>query len=94
MKLEDFQTPIADEIWDRYSEDGDDFSFTMYLSHQAVEKKLALAVAVLKQSRMEHYSCEDDWYSCPNAKGHGKCDCGAEEHNKIINDALAQIEKP
>jgi len=48
MKLEDFQTPIADEIWDRYSEDGDDFSFTMYLSHQAVEKKLALAVAALE----------------------------------------------
>jgi hypothetical protein len=51
MKLEDFQTPIADEIWDRYSEDGDDFSFTMYLSHQAVEKKLALAVAALKSAR-------------------------------------------
>jgi len=49
MKLEDFQTPIADAIWDRYSEDGDDFSYDMYLSHQAVEKKLALAVAALKE---------------------------------------------
>ena len=56
-------------------------------------KTHADAVAALKQSRMEHYSCEDDWYSCPDAKGHGKCDCGAEEHNKIINDALAKIEE-
>jgi HEPN domain-containing protein len=52
MKLSDMPTPIADEIWDRYSEDGDDFSFTMYLSHQAVEKKLALAVAALKDIRV------------------------------------------
>jgi hypothetical protein len=48
MKLEDFQTPIADEIWDRHSEDGDDFSYEMYLSHRVVEKKLGLAVAALE----------------------------------------------
>jgi len=52
MKLEDFQTPIADEIWERHSEEGDDFSYDMYLSHQVVEKKLALAVAALKDIRV------------------------------------------
>jgi hypothetical protein len=45
MKLEDIPTPIADGIWNKYSEEGDDFSYDMYLSHQAVEKKLALVLA-------------------------------------------------
>jgi len=52
MKLEDMPTPIADGIWNKYSEEGDDFSYDMYLSHQVVEKKLALAVAALKDIRV------------------------------------------
>jgi hypothetical protein len=61
MKLEDFQTPIADAIWERHSEDGDDFSYDMYLSHQAVEKKLALVLAenARLKAAMDKYS-EDE----------------------------------
>jgi len=64
MKLEDFQTPIADAIWDRHSEDGDDFSYDMYLSHRAVEKKLALAVAALRKIEIN----DDCYESAPIAK--------------------------
>ena len=77
MKLEDFKTPIADEIWDRHSEDGDDFSYDMYLSHRAVEKKLALAVAALKDIR----TADDD------------CVCDSEySANTVAIETLAQIE--
>jgi hypothetical protein len=88
--MKDIPTPISDAA------ESDDYYCSGMVDvdvSRDLEKKLGLAVAALKQSRMEHYSCEDDWYSCPNVKGHGKCDCGAEEHNKIINDALAQIEE-
>ena len=90
MKMEDMPTPETDALDFRAK---DPSKAELANLCRSLEKKLALAVAALKQSRMEHYSCEDDWYSCPDAKGHGKCDCGAEEHNKIINDALAQIEE-
>ena len=92
--MKDIPTPEHDALFGKCNEKSllDELCMVYELA-QSLEKRLAIAVAALKQSRIEHYACEDDWYSCPNVKGHGKCDCGAEEHNKIINDALAQIEE-
>ena len=48
MKLEDISTPIADGIWNKHSEEGDDYSYEIYQALQLAEQKLALAVAALE----------------------------------------------
>lgn len=57
--------------------------------------------AAIKQARetltklkRKHSTCEDSWYSCPASgdcirDGHGgKCDCGADQDNAMIDEAL------
>jgi hypothetical protein len=46
----------------------------------------------------EHYVCDDDYYySCPTAKEPTcpdkakECDCGAERHNKEVEDLYLKI---
>ena len=49
----------------------------------------------LEQLRLSHRTCEDPWYSCPksgdccNDNAADECDCGADEHNKILDEILA-----
>jgi hypothetical protein len=51
---------------------------------------------VLASLRRGHDTCEDSWYSCPKSPdgcandGAGDdCNCGADAHNAIIDNALA-----
>jgi hypothetical protein len=55
--------------------------------------------------RVGHWHVEEDcWYSCsadPECcddervkKNGGKCDCGADEHNRRVDEALAERNKP
>lgn len=60
-------------------------------------------VEALKSLRRSHYINEDDpWYSCPAATGDYACsndnaapgcNCGADDENRRINDALAAVER-
>jgi hypothetical protein len=89
MRLEDVPTPIADSVWERHSEDGDDFSYDLYLSHQAAEKKLGLAVAALQQvdSKIGHFAKApaDDELAIVSLIG---------DLARKVKKTLAQIEKP
>ena len=48
MRQEDMPTPIADGIWNKHSDEGDDYSYELYQALQLAEQKLALAVKALK----------------------------------------------
>ena len=67
-------------------------------------KKQATANALCWRVTLEgilrsHYTCEDNYYSCPKSEfgcsddRQVDCNCGAEEHNKRIRAALAALEK-
>jgi hypothetical protein len=70
---------------------------------EAENQKLREALGKLRQ---EHLIMEDCWYSCPLAKDEygeweccrdiedkdRECDCGADEHNAIIDEALKEQE--
>jgi len=59
------------------------------------ETRIQGLVEALEKLRVEHYQCEDSWYSCPKSEdgcanefeGDG-CNCGADKHNEIIDQAL------
>lgn len=44
---------------------------------------------------VEHYSCEDSWYSCPEAGGCNdsitECDCGYESKLEKLSAAFQQV---
>jgi len=49
--------------------------------------------------KIGHYECPDCWYSCPkspegccdDSKENDKCYCGADEHNKQIDNLITLI---
>lgn len=52
--------------------------------------------------RQSHYTCDDCWYSCPKSNGEDEynycgpedvtvCICGADQHNKIIDEIVAEV---
>ena len=56
--------------------------------------------AELEKLRSNHYSCEDEWYSCPKSEDYiphngimpkSECDCGADMKNKIIDDIIKYL---
>ena len=58
----------------------------------AENKRLREALESLRQ---KHYTCEDGWYSCPKCeegcldeRAGSECNCGAEQQNAIIDNAL------
>lgn len=60
-----------------------------------VDQRTAELEAALRAARRSHYTCEDCWYSCPRAEdgccdeSQGpECNCGADEHNARIDNAL------
>lgn len=61
-----------------------------------LEKKLIIYREALKAARIDHYTCEDRWYSCPasgdcmNTPNNGECNCGADSHNAAIDKALVE----
>lgn len=62
-------------------------------------------IELVNKLRMEHYVCEGDcWYSCPKARSlydpdrtaccddsQTGCNCGADEHNKIVDEVIARL---
>ena len=56
-------------------------------------------ITFLEDSRQPHYYCEDGWYNCPkNPEGswndawkNGKCNCGADEYNKKLDELLLKL---
>jgi hypothetical protein len=59
---------------------------------------MKLALDVLENNKRTHYYCEDTWYSCPKhedgcaneAEGH-ECNCGADEANAEIGNAITVL---
>lgn len=49
--------------------------------------------------KVTHYYCEDGWYSCPMEPEEGchnedepkVCNCGADEHNKLVDEVVQEI---
>ena len=59
------------------------------------DEALRLALEVLKNNRRTHHYCEDTWYSCPkhedgcaNDSEGDECNCGADEANAEIDQAI------
>ena len=60
----------------------------------------AALLAALQAAKLQHYACEDCWYSCPkspegccnDAEG-DECTCGADKHNAAIDAAIAAARK-
>ena len=61
-------------------------------------------VTELEKLRLEHYDCEDSWYSCPKfgfdwetgiyQPNESKiCTCGADEHNKALDNIIKFFEE-
>jgi hypothetical protein len=57
------------------------------------------ALEALKSNKRSHYYCEDTWYSCPkheegcaNKLEGDECICGADEVNKVLDAAIADLE--
>jgi hypothetical protein len=55
-------------------------------------------LAELEKLRMNHNYCEDCWYSCPKAEDGccddtqgDNCNCGADEHNAILDSIIKYI---
>jgi len=55
---------------------------------------------VLNNNRRKHYSCEDNWYSCPkdedgcaNDQAGDDCTCGADKSNVEIDAAIAALQE-
>ena len=61
-----------------------------YYYHESAVREL---VDKLRESRIEHYYCEDTWYNCPayteeDEVVDGECDCGADKWNMKIDELL------
>ena len=63
--------------------------------HESAVRELANK---LRESRIEHYYCEDTWYNCPayteeDEVVDGECDCGADKWNAKIDELLAHYKE-
>jgi hypothetical protein len=80
-----------------YSEEFcNDIQYLISLLHRLLE-----AIEKLKPLTIKfHYYCEDCWYSCPLAEdgccddlvNKDKCNCGADEHNKKVEEIYKSLE--
>ena len=55
-------------------------------------------MVILNELKRDHHYCDDDYYSCPkredSASGaSSECDCGADEANTLIDEALKIVRK-
>lgn len=50
-------------------------------------------------AKRKHRQCEDNYYSCPKAEGGcsnemgDECDCGADEHNAVVEQTLGEAQE-
>ncbi len=52
----------------------------------------------LEKLRLDHYICEDSWYSCPKSgdscnEYFNGCNCGADKHNKILDQIIDKLKR-
>ena len=52
----------------------------------------------LEKLRLDHYICEDSWYSCPKSGDSCNeycdgCNCGADKHNKILDQIIDKLKR-
>jgi hypothetical protein len=66
----------------------------------ASEAAKEIIIAKLQSMKQGHYECEDGWYSCPKSEegcldesDGNKCNCGADEINTEIDEAIEMIKK-
>ena len=52
----------------------------------------------LGKLRISHSYCDDGWYSCPKSEDgcaddsvDDKCNCGAEEHNELLDAIIKEL---
>lgn len=79
-----------------WHDDEADYAYEYEVNERIKAQRDALLVA-LREMRLSHYVCDDCWYSCPmsgeccdDRKGNRTCNCGAESHNKLIDELLAK----
>lgn len=65
-----------------------------------IREAVQQALEALETSRRSHYYCQDTWYSCPkdpdgcaNDSEGDECNCGADEINKVIDNAIIALLK-
>lgn len=54
---------------------------------------------LIELAKRTHYYCEDAWYSCPLAEDgcsddsypKNKCNCGADEHNRKVEELFRNL---
>jgi len=50
-----------------------------------------------KNLRRKHTTCPDEYYDCPKAHPQStalwECDCGAEVHNKKVNELIEMLKE-
>lgn len=58
------------------------------------------ALAELEKLRLDHFIADEDcWYSCPKSgkccrdDGETGCNCGADEHNKILDGIISFLKQ-
>ncbi len=63
----------------------------------ARDKLINNVVDMLDELRLPHSTCDDCWYSCPKSEDGccnddvgTECNCGADEHNSIIDKLINQ----
>ncbi len=81
------------QIEPSHSPDSKECSDNCITRHQARVASLEAALRALRRTR--HYTCDDEWYSCPKSEfytgnsQHDGCNCGMDKINTVIDAALA-----
>jgi len=64
-----------------------------------IKNKIDL-IEALTRLKMEHHVSEDCWYTCPKSeeccndvRQGRECDCGADDHNKILYEIMEYVAK-
>lgn len=72
--------------------------FAVYPKEQ-VDVFIGEMIAVLESTKRPHYTCEDNWYSCPASgercrdDGDTSCECGAERFNARIDQHIIGLKE-
>lgn len=69
-------------------------------SSNSTEEVESAIAALISLAKLEHYNCElDTWYGCPlSVDGCSQdipkvCNCGADEHNRKVDEVAAKLNK-
>jgi len=72
--------------------------FVLAVHARRQEQAIAALIIQLENSKEDHASCEDCWYSCPKSsegccdeRQGDACNCGADAHNGMIDETLTAV---